>query len=119
MIRAIASYFKAIPAIRRFGRATRLHRKGRDPEALASGREALEILRRPGIIRTNPAEGAVLSCATILVEELAGELKLPGAEPSDIADALAVIRAIGPDSEFQPWVPYLEGRLAERSASAV
>ena len=119
MIRAVASYFKAIPAIRRFGRASRLHENGRDPEALIVGREALEILRRPGIIRTNPAEGAVLSCATILVEELAAKLNLPGAESTDISDALTVIRANGPGSEFQSWVPYLEGRLAHRAAGAV
>ena len=119
MIRAIASYFRSIPAVRRFGRASRLREEGRNSEALVVAREALEILRRPGIIRTNPAEAAVLSCATILVEELAGQLKLPGAERKDISDTLAVIRATGYDSEFQSWVPYLEHRLAHGGTSAV
>jgi hypothetical protein len=118
MIRAIASYFKSIPAIRRFGRATRLREKGQNAEALKLGREALEILRRPGIIRTNPAEGAALSCATILVEELAEQLGLPGAESADVSDTLAAIRANGPQSELHPWVPYLEDRLAQRDAGA-
>jgi hypothetical protein len=118
MISTIASYFRTIPAVRRFGRASRLHEIGRNPEALAVAREALEILRRPGVIRTNPAEAAVLSCATILVEELASELKLPGAEPKDISDTLEAIRANGHNSEFQSWVPYLEDRLAHGSASA-
>jgi hypothetical protein len=119
MIRALRSYFTAMPAVRRFGRASRLREKGRNNEALRLAREALEILRRPGVIRTNPAESAVLSCATVLVEELAHELKQPGADSTDISDTLSIIRANGSASDFQSWVPYLESRLGKGNASAV
>lgn len=118
MIRAIRSYFATIPAIRRFGRANRLREKGQNGEALAAAREALEILRKPGIIRTNPAEGAVLSCATVLVEEMARELDVAGADEADILEALSIIRAHGSSSELESWVPYLEWRLGQRTESA-
>ena len=119
MIAAIRSYFTVIPAVRRFGRASRLREKGRNSEALAVAREALGILRRPSVIRTNPAESAVLSCATVLVEELANELKSPGAELKDISDTLSIIRSHGSESDFVSWVPYLEARLGQGDASAV
>lgn len=82
-------------------------------------REVLVILSQPHVVRSNPAECSVLACATVLLEELSNELKLPGAEPRDLVDALRCIRAMGPVAELAPWVPYLEGRCAEISPRAV
>ena len=96
MLRAIRSFFTAMSAVRRFGRASRLRDKGRNSEALALAQEALQILRRPRVIRTNPAEAAVLSCATVLVEGLAHELKQPGADLRDISDTWQLFIHTGP-----------------------
>ena len=119
LIRALRSYVTAMRATSRFGRASRFREKGRIVEALAAARGALEIMARPGVVRTNPAEVAVISCATVLVEELARELKQPGADPRDISDTLASIRAAGGGSDYESWVPYLESRLNQGDASAV
>ena len=119
MLRAVRSFFTAMFAVRRFGRACRLRDKGQNGDALALAQEALQVLRQPLVIRTNPAEAAVLSCAAVLVEGLSHELKQPGADPRDIADTLAIIRSHGADSDHQAWVPYLESRLGKGNASAV
>ena len=85
---------------------------------MKAAREALAILSRPHVARFNPAEGAVLSCATVLVEELSVQLKAPGASHEDVVDALRFIRMIGPTSDLAQWVPYLEQRAAEGADSA-
>lgn len=119
MIRALESYLTALRASGRFGRASRLRDSGKKDEALALGREILGWLGQPHVIRTNPAEAAVLASATVLVEGLASELHQPGANVSDVEDSLRCIRALGPSSELAQWIPFLEWRSKERGGSAV
>ena len=118
MKRATRSYFMAMRASARFGRATKLRDAGKKREAIIVAREALAILAHPHVSRLNPAEGAVLSCATVFLEELAHELSIPGASHADIVDTLRVIRAVGPNSDLAHWVPHLERRAAQGDASA-
>jgi hypothetical protein len=118
MKRSARSAFLGVRASARFGRACKHRDAGNKAEAMKVAREALAILGRPHVIRLSPAEGAVLSCATVLVEELAGELKVPGASLRDIVDALRYIRAVGPGGELASWIPYLEQRAAQGGPDA-
>jgi hypothetical protein len=118
MKRAVRSYFLAMRASARFGRATKLRDAGKDEEAMKVAREALAILSHPNVVRSNPAEGSVLSCATVLVEDLSNRLRVPGASHRDVVDALRFIQAIGPKCDLAGWVPHLEQRAAEGGASA-
>jgi hypothetical protein len=118
MKRGVRSTFLGIRASARFGRACKLRDSGKKEEALKVAREALRILGHPDVIRRNAAEGSVLSCSTILVEELANELSLPGAEFRDVVDTLLYIRAVGPKGEFANWIPYLEDKAARGPADA-
>ena len=111
--RATRSYFLALRASARFGRAVKLRDEGKAADAVRVGREALAILGHPHVVRSNPAEAAVLCSATVLVEGLARELKIPGAMPQDIIDALRAIRSMGAGGEFAEWIPYLEQRAAD------
>jgi hypothetical protein len=119
MVRALRSYLTALKASRRFGQASRLRDRGKKTEALSLGREALLLLAQPHVVRTNPAEAAVLASATVLVEGLASELEQPGATARDVDDSLQCIRALGPSSELAQWVPFLEWRSKQRRESAV
>lgn len=119
MHRAAKSFITSLGAGARLGRASRLRNSGKKEEAISVAREALEILSRPHIVRTNPAEASVLAFTTILVEELASELNQSGAGPRDISDSLSCIRAQGTDSDLAPWIPYLESRLGQGGGSAV
>jgi hypothetical protein len=118
MLRAARSYLTALRASRRFGRAARLRDRARNVEAMTAAREALGMLSQPHVIRTNPAEASVLACATVLLEEVAKELQLPGAEERDIADSLKCIRGLS-GSELTAWIPYLEWRLEHGDKRAV
>ena len=118
MNRAVKSHFLALRASSRFGRATRLRDAGKKLEALKAGREALQILGHPNVVRSSPGEASVLCCATVLVEGLANELGERGAELRDIADSVKGIRAMGPDSDLAEWLPYLESRMVNWRGSA-
>jgi hypothetical protein len=111
MKRATGSYFLALRASARFGRAAKLRDAGKKEAAVQVAREVLAILSHPHVIRANPAEASVLCCATILLESLAHELGVPGASPRDIVDAIHAIRNIGPEYELAKWLPYLEYRV--------
>jgi hypothetical protein len=116
MIRAIRSYFSSLKASNLFGRASRLRESGRKEEALDLARKSLAVLRAPWVVRSRPAEGSVLLCTVMLVEHVASELNQPGAEVSDLADALANLKNLPRDSSLEifgsdEWVPYLETRL--------
>jgi len=116
MIRAIRSYFSSLKASNLFGRASRLREAGRKEEALDIARQSLAVLRAPWVVRSRPAEGSVLLCTVMLVEQVASELNQPGAEDSDLADALANLKNLPRDSSLEifgsdEWVPYLETRL--------
>jgi hypothetical protein len=122
MIRTVRSYLVGLKASSRFGRASRLRDAGRKEEALAVAREALAILRTPVIVRTNPAEGSVLSCCTMLAEELAHELHQPGADYADISDSLMYLKLLPEEAnvdDFRAWISYLESRARSGDASAV
>jgi hypothetical protein len=114
----VRSYIQAMRASARFGRAGRLRDAGKKEEALRVAREALMLLSHPHVVRSNPAEGAVLSCATVFVEELASQLQAPGANHNDVVDAMHFLRAIGPTSDLACWLPYLEQRAALESNGA-
>ena len=118
MKRATRSYFLAMRASARYGRATKLRDAGKLDAARNAALEALAILAHPHVIRSNPGEASVLSCATVLVEEIAHQLQLPGARQQDLVDALHFIRVVGPESVLWHWVPYLESRVAQGGASA-
>jgi hypothetical protein len=116
MIRAIRSYFTSLRASRLFGHAGRLRDAGRKEEALNVARQSLTVLRAPWVVRRRPAEGSVLLCTTMLVEQVATELNQHGAEDDDLADALAYLKSLPPGSELkifgsEGWVPYFESRL--------
>ena len=115
MIRAFKSFLASLRASGRLGRASKLRDVGRKEEALIVAREGLAILREPSVNRTNPPEGSALSCLTVLVEELASELHVPGAEASDVLDTLAYLKRIPHDpsdaEDMAAWIPYLESRI--------
>jgi len=109
-------------ATSRFGRASKLCADGKKDEALVLAQEVLAILRAPVIVRTNPAEGSVLLCCTMLVEELAHELHQPGAEKADISDSLAYVKLMPEGAnvdDLRAWIPYLESRMHDGDANAV
>lgn len=116
MIRKIRSYFTSLRASSLFGRASRLRDAGRKEEALSLGRQSLAILSAPWVLRQQPAEGSVLLCSTMLVEQVAFELNQNGAKEDDIADALTYLKTL-PDGSLKEifgtdeWLPYLESRL--------
>ena len=119
MIRTVKSFFVSLRASSRFGRASKLRDAGRNAEALATAREALAILRSPDIKRNNPPEASLVSCCTVLVEELASELNQPGAERADIVDTLAHLKRLPESSstDVRAWIPYLEAKQRGDSAS--
>jgi len=85
-------------------------------ESLNVARESLAVLRAPWVARHRPAEGSVLLCTTVLVEQVASKLNRPGAEEVDLADALAYLKLLPPNSArdilgSEEWAPYLESRL--------
>lgn len=116
MISAIRSYFSGLKASNLFGRASRLRDSGRKEEALEAARQSLAVLRSPWVVRHRPAEGSVLLCAVMLIEQVASELNQQGAEDNDLADALANLKNLPPSSSLEiigstDWVPYFESRL--------
>ena len=76
-------------------------------------RDGLTVLSGPVVERQHPAEGAALTCLTILVEELSSELQQPGASMNDLMDTLKFIKQLPAESStdlqnMKAWVPYLE-----------
>jgi len=124
MILAIRSYFSGLRASRLFGRASRLRDAGRMEESLSIARESLAGLRAPWVARHRPADGSVLLCTVVLIEQVASELGRPGADELDLVDALANLKNLPPNSArdilgSEEWAPYLESRLvAKGQASA-
>jgi hypothetical protein len=119
MFRAIRSYFAALKASRLFGRASRLRDAGRMEESMNMARQSLAILRAPWVVRNRPAEGSVLLSTTMLVEQVASELNRSGAEEVDVADALAYLKILPPDSVREifgtgEWASYLDSRLRSK-----
>lgn len=113
MMRTLRSYFVALKASSRLGRACRLREKGYTHEALVVARDGLTILSNPIVKRLNPAEGANLVGLTILVEQLSSELQQSGASMIDLMDTLELIRKLPAESstaiqDMKAWVPYLE-----------
>ena len=108
----------SLKATSRFGDAVKLRDAGRKNAAIAAGKEALAILRRPAINRVGGLAGSCLACCTVLVEELSTELHQTGAEIADIKDTLAFLRGL-PEDPKSGWIPYLESRAVNGGASAV
>jgi hypothetical protein len=122
MIHTLRSYFAALKASSRLGRAYRLCHKGRKSEALVAAREGLMILGQPFVKRFNPAEGAALICLTMLVEELTPELSQPGVSLNDLRDSLRFIKHLPENSSaeiqnMKAWVPYLEAKAGNATNS--
>ena len=113
----LRSYFTALRASGRFGRATKLERRGRAAEALDVAREALSLLRAPHVVRSNPAEASVLLSLTVLTERLSVELGQPGTELVDLRDSVSALENLedaGSSSVRQmraEWLPFLRSRL--------
>lgn len=109
--RSVIAAFRASAAL---GRAYRNEREEKFSEALAMAHEGLAILRQPYVRRSRPPEAAALASLTILAEQMAGDLKRPGATQQDIEDALAFLKIakIGsPPPELCSFIPFLESRL--------
>jgi hypothetical protein len=120
MIRAMRSLVAGMRAARRLGRAFRLRDRGHKVQAIAVAREALGLLSAPYVNRDNSPEGSALVGATVLVEELACELSVPGADPRDIADTLTFLNRLrGSGTEYERWIPYLENRRSQGAHGAV
>ena len=120
MIRAIRSIVAGMRAARRLGRASKLHDLGRKEEALSVAREALDLLAAPYVNRANPPEGSALVGITVLVEELASDLGVAGAEHRDLSDTLGFLKQLRGDAgEYERWIPYLEQRLSQGAPGAV
>jgi len=75
------------------------------------------LLGQPAVLRQSPPEVSVLVGLTIAVEQLAHELKQPGAAERDLRDSyasLVELRGSGKRSVKEmraAWVPYLHNRL--------
>lgn len=123
IVRAIRSFLTTAKASHLFGRACRLRDAGRTEESLRVARQSLEVLRAPWVLRSGPTGASGLISATVLVEQLASELKQPGADAVDVAEALELLKSLPEDSmakssSTQAWVPYLESRLATKGTPA-
>jgi hypothetical protein len=120
MIRALRSIVAGMRASARLGRAFRLRDRGEKTQAMSVAREALALLSAPYVNRDNSPEGSAHVGATVLVEELAYDLGVPGAATSDIADALSFLKRIrGSGEEYERWIPFLEQRQSQGANGAV
>lgn len=120
MIRALKSVFAGMRASRCLGRAFRLRDCGDKTQALVVARDALNLLSAPYVNRHNPPEGSALVAATVLVEELASELRVAGASRTDITDTLTFLEHLrGSGSEYERWIPYLKQRQTQGASGAV
>jgi hypothetical protein len=107
----------ALKASGLLGRANKLRRRNQPVDALEVARSGLALLASPGVCREDPHEGSVLVTLTLLTEDLAGQLRQPGASLRDLRDSLKLLKAL-PDAKASVrdtkvyWIPYLEARLA-------
>jgi hypothetical protein len=117
--RALGSYLISLRASALLGRGYKLQRAGKLEEALSVARQGLRVLGKPGVVRHHPAEGAVLSSLTILVEDISGSTQGAGASETDIRDTLDYLKQLPPGSvdEVQSWIPYLESRINGSNAA--
>lgn len=117
MIPAIKDYLLGLRVGRMLGRTYKFSRRGQKAEAASSAREILSMLRRSGLDRDNVSVTTGLICATIELERVTEELGQPGADHSDLLDAVAAIRDIHSDlpQSVADWLPYLEYRLQKSS----
>jgi len=117
MVAMLRSYFTALRASGRFGRAAKLERDGRAVEALDVAREALTLLRAPHVVRDDPAEASVLVSLTVLIERLSVELRQPGTELVDLRDSVRVLENLGDSGSSSvrqmrsEWLPFLRSRM--------
>jgi hypothetical protein len=122
MLGAVKSLLAGFRASAELGRASRLERQRKLPEAVAAARLGLERLRQPFVKRSRPIEGSSLASLTVLVERIATLTGAEGAQVSDLRDSLSLLksfRTAGSASYtgLQAWIPYLEARLARHSAN--
>src|SRR5262245_34690213 len=90
----LRSFIVACRASRALGNASRLARQ-QPHEALEVARQGISMLRAPGLIRDNPGISGALVGLTTLIESLAHELSQPGADLTDLRDALHVLENLG------------------------
>jgi len=109
-VRSIAASMYASAAV---GRGFRLRNSGDMQGALAQAHKGLELLRAPYVRRGNATEGSALISLTILAEQAATELRVPGASTNDLVDAIALLNSL--KGEGQPdsclFIPFLKTRL--------
>src|ERR1700758_4878535 len=79
----LRSYIVSLKASSMFGRASKANASGNNVLAMGLARQTLEVVAQPYILRSNPAEGAVLASTVVLVEQLATEMHMPGASLRD------------------------------------
>jgi hypothetical protein len=100
------------------GRADRLRRDNRLPEALAIVQSGLALLAADGVYRDGAPAASVLITLTLLAEELGQQLGRQGASERDLRDTLALLKSL-PTKKSRArethdyWVPYLETRLGQ------
>ena len=123
MLNRLRSFIAALRASAAVGKASKLERQGRLPEAMQASRLGLSELRRPYVNRFSAPEGAALSSLTTILERLAHQTSSPGADVADLKDSLAFLRALTSaepieNGDLRSWIPYLEGKLSHEANDA-
>jgi hypothetical protein len=114
IIKTVRSFAGAMRASSALSRAYRQQEQGHLTEALVQAERGLAILQQPHVLRGHPAEAAALASLTVLAEQLACRLHVPGACPKDVGESLAYLKAasrVDPRPELCAYIPFLEARL--------
>ena len=101
-----------------YGRAQKYRENGQPADAMAEALRGLSLLGKLGPERAEHPSGVLVFFLTIMVEELAIELNVPGASVEDLRGAVTFARAMSTKAdseseqfEYQEWIPFLESRL--------
>lgn len=107
-LKEVLQMFRGLVAVaragRRYRRAVALEAEGRMVEALSAGEDALDLLRRPSVVRTSPPVLTLLLPATDLVATLATALGKRGSADALVTQALDVCRqTIAQEPRMSEW----------------
>jgi hypothetical protein len=104
-------------AVQCLRKAQALRGEGRHREALTMGQGGLALLRNRDVDRNAAAPSTALVGLTVLVEQLATELGVQGAQDADLRDSIASLSRHGAQGESPAGAAeYLEARLRDRRA---